>query len=118
MFSDPQSVTYSTVAKSLAAISRGPEASVYRLDDSGVVYQLLLQHQFKARRRIVARLQRDSYSADPLVPANNVLASMTATLTIDFPNVGLTAADAKLLGEALVDWLSDSNLLKLANGET
>ena len=118
MFSDPQSVTYAAVAKSLAAISRGDESSVYRLDDSGVVYQLTLGHQFKQRKRVVARLQRNSYASDPLVPANNVLASMTATLTLDFPNVALTATDAQNLGKALVAWLSDANILKLANGET
>lgn len=118
MFADPQSVTYATVAKSLAAISRGDESSTYRLDDSGVVYQLQLGHQFKQRKRVVARLQRTSFASDPLVPANNLLASMTATLTLDFPNVALTATDAQNLGKALVGWLSDANILKLANGET
>lgn len=118
MFTDPQSVTYAAVAKSLAAISRGESSSVYRLDDAGVVYQLSLSHQFKNRKRVVARLQRDSYSSDPLVPTQNVLASMTATMTMDFPNVGLAATDAQALCKALVAWLSDANILKLANGET
>lgn len=118
MFTDPQSVTYATVAKSLAAISRGDESSVYRLDDSGVVYQLTLSHQFKNRKRVVARLQRNSYSSDPLIPSQNILASMTATMTIDFPNAGLAATDAQSLAKALVGWLSDANILKLANGET
>jgi len=118
MFADPQSVTYATVAKSLAAIARGDESSSYRLDDSGVVYQLQLSHQFKQRKRVVARLQRTSYASDPLVPSQNILASMTATLTLDFPNVGLTATDAQNIGKCLVAWLSDANLLKLANGET
>jgi hypothetical protein len=118
MFSDPQSVTYATVAKSLAAIGRGDLSSTYRLDDSGVVYQLSLSHQFKDRRRVVARLQRDAFAADPLVPAQNILASATATLTIDFPKVGATATDAQALAKALVGWASDANILKLAAGET
>lgn len=118
MFTDPQSVTYATVAKSLAAIARGESSSVYRLDDTGVVYQLSLSHQFKNRKRVVARLQRDSYTSDPLVPSQNILASMTATMTVDYPNVGLAASDAQSLAKALVGWLSDANILKLANGET
>lgn len=118
MFADPQSVTYATVAKSLPAIGRSDSDSEYKLNDSGVVYDLILSHQFKTRNRAVARLRRDSYASDPLVPANNVLASMTGTFTLDFPNVGLTAADAQNLGKALRDWLSDANILKLVNGET
>lgn len=118
MFSDPQSVTYNTVAKSLPAIGRGDSQSEYKLNDSGVVYDLILSHQFGKRTRAIARLRRDSYSSDPLVPTQNILASMTTTLTVDFPNVGLTAADAQLLVKALTDWLTVSNVTKLVNGET
>lgn len=118
MFADPQSATYNAVVKSLPAIGRTDTQSEYKLNDSGVVYTLTLAHQFKARNRVVARLRRDSFASDPVVPAQNILASMTATFTIDFPNAGLTAADAQLLGKALVGWLSDANILKLANGET
>lgn len=118
MFSDPQSVTYATVAKSLPAVGRTDTQSEYKLNDSGVVYDLVLSHQFKARNRVVARLRRDSYASDPIVPAQNILASMTATLTIDFPAVGLTPADAQALAKALIGWASDANVLKLANGET
>lgn len=118
MFADPQSVTYSTVAKSLAAISRGEGQSEYRLNDSGTVYTLLLSHQFKTRNRVVARLRRDSTVVDPLIPSQNIPAGMTATLTIDFPVSGLVPADAQALAKALVGWASDTNVLKLVNGET
>lgn len=118
MFSDPQSVTYATVAKSLAAISRGENASIYRLDSSGVKYELKLEHQFGKRNRCVARLTRTSAVTDPLVPANYQVASMSATFTIDFPVTGLTTTDAQNLGDALVGFLSSANILKLAGGET
>lgn len=118
MFADPQSVTYATVAKSLAAISRGDLQSDYKLNDSGVVYTLSLSHQFKARTRVVARLRRDSFSADPLVPTQNILASMTGTLTLDFPQIGLVPADVQSLAKALRDWATDANLLRLIGGET
>jgi len=118
VFADPQSVTYATVAKSLAAVGRSADQSEYKLNDTGVVFDLILSHQFKTRSRVVARLRRDNYASDPLVPAQNILASMTATLTIDFPQVGLTPADAVSLAKALRDWASDANLLKLVSGET
>lgn len=118
VFADPQSITYATVEKSLPAISRSETQSDYRLNDSGVNYTLSLSHQFKNRNRVVARLRRDSTVSDPLIPTQNIPAGMTATLTIDFPTSGLLPEDAQSLGKALVTWCSDSNLLKLINGET
>jgi len=119
VFSDPQSITYAGAAKSLPAISRNGTTSVYQLNDNGVNYVLTLSHQFAKRNRVVARLQRASYSSDPLVPANSVLASMSATMTIDFPLTGLVVADAAALGKALTDFLSTStNMTRLAGGET
>lgn len=118
MFTEPISITYATVAKSLPAIGRNDVQSEYKLNDSGVVYDLVLSHQFKARNRVVARLRRDAYASDPVVPAQNVLASATATFTCDFPNVGYTLVDVQNLGKALCAFLSDANILKLLNGET
>jgi hypothetical protein len=119
VFTDPQSVTYATVAKSLPTIGRNDLSSEYKLNDAGgIVYDLTLGHQFKARNRVFARLRRDSVATDPLVPANNIAASMTATLTIDFPSTGLTSADAQNLANALTAWATSANVLKLINGET
>lgn len=119
MFSDPQSVTYATVAKSLPRIGSDPDQSQYRLNDSGVLYDLTLGHQYKpARTRVFARLQRTASSTDPLVPAQNILASATVSFTIDFPNVGFVPTDNQSLAKALVGFLTDANLLKMINGET
>lgn len=118
MFADPQSITYAAVAKSLPTIGRNDSQSEYKLNDSGTIYDLTLSHQFKTRNRVVARLQRTSYASDPLVPAQNILAGMTCTFTLDFPNNGLTATDVQNLGNALVAWLTSGNILKLVNGET
>jgi len=118
VFSDPQSITYATVAKSLPAISRDKDSSEYRLNDSGTVYTLSLSHQFRNRNRAVARLRRDTVVTDPLIPSQSIPAGMTATLTIDFPTSGLLPADAQALAKALVTWASDANVLKLVNGET
>lgn len=118
MLADPQSVTYATVAKSLVKIGSSDTTSEYKLNDSGVVYDLIVSHQFAKRNRVNVRLRRDSYVSDPLVPANSIAASMTASFTLDFPTSGLTTADAQNLGNALVAWLTSANILKVANGET
>lgn len=118
MFSDPQAVTYNSVAKSLAAIGRGDSQSVYKLVSTDAEYELTLSHQFKARNRVVARLKRTAVVADPLVPASNIVASATATLTIDFPSTGMSLTDVQNLGNCLVGWLSSGNILKLVGGET
>ncbi len=118
MFADPQTVTYSAAAKSLPAISRGEDSSEYKLNDTGVVFDLVMSHQFKARNRVNVRLRRDAYASDPLVPTSNILASATASFTLDFPNVGYTAVDVQNLGNALVAYLTSANVLKLINGET
>jgi hypothetical protein len=118
VFADPQSITYATVAKSLPAIGRAADESSYKLVDSGAEYNLKLAHQFKARNRVVARLTRTVAVSDPLVPAQNIVASGTATLTLDFPSAGMTLADAQNLGKALRDWATDANILKLVGGET
>jgi len=102
----------------MPAISRDANQSVYKMSDGTAVFTLTLGHSFKARNRVFARLQRDTYSSDPLVPANSVLASMTATITMDFPNVGITTTDVQNLANALTAFASSANVLKLANGET
>lgn len=118
MFADPQTVTYNAVAKNLPAISRGDSNSVYQLNDAGVIYNLTIAHDFKKRNRVVVRLRRDVYAADPVVPAQNILASATATITLDFPQVGYVATDIQNIGNALVAWATSANLLKVINGET
>lgn len=118
MLSDPLGITYASVAKNLPKIGTTENESVYRLNDSGVVYTARVSHQFGKRNRAVVRLQRDSTVTDPLIPANSIPVSMTATITLDYPVSGLTTADIQNLGNALVGWSTSSNLLKIANGET
>jgi len=118
MLADPQSVTYATVAKSLVAVSRGDDSSVYKLNDSGTLYELTINHTFGKRNRVYAKLRRDVYAADPIVPTQNILAGATVSMTIDYPLTGLTATDAQNLAKALRDWAVDATLLKIINGET
>lgn len=117
MLSDPQSVTYNTVAKSLVRSSSGDRMSEYRLNDSGTLYLLRTGHTFAKRNRVFARLARDAYVADPVVPTQNLFAGSVVTLSIDWSSIGQTATDAQNIAKALVAWASDATLLKLINGE-
>lgn len=118
MFSDPQTITYATVAKPLPKIGFGDDSSVYRLNDGVATFRMQLSHAFGKRNRAVARLSREVYVADPLTSGNSVVASHTATLTMDFPTVGVSPEAARDLGVALTTYLTSANLLRLANGET
>jgi len=119
VFADPQALTYNSVAKSLPAIGRNETQSEYKLsEDTGVVYDFVISHQFKARNRCVARLRRDAIVADPLNTGRSILASSSATFTVDRPASGFTLTDVQNLGKALRDWLTDANILKMLNGET
>jgi hypothetical protein len=53
-----------------------------------------------------------------LSDTSNVLASMTTTITVDFPTTGLTVTDAQALANALIAWATSANVLKLVSGET
>lgn len=119
MLSDPQSVTYAGATLSLPATGRTIDTSTYQVYVSGVDYILTVQHKFAKRNRAVVRLQRSSFASDPLVPANSVLASMSATLTIDFPPTGLTISDASNLAAALLGFCGTSGLVaRIVGGET
>jgi hypothetical protein len=82
------------VAKSLVRISAGDDSSIYRLDDSGTVYTFQVSHQFGKRNRFVARLTRDTTTADPLNDEKNIATSASVTFAIDVPVVGVVPADA------------------------
>lgn len=118
MLADPQGVTYAGAAVSLPRTGTDANASTYKTQVAGVDYSLIVRHDSKKRNRANVSLRRESAVTDPLVPANSIRASMSASFTLDFPTSGLTTADAQALGKALVGFLTDAILLKVAGGET
>jgi len=116
MFADPQSVTVNAVAKSLPAISRDDNSSVYRMDTGD--YELVIARTFGKRNRFSVRLNAKKIAADPLASANNVEYKESVYLVIDMPPVGYTNTEAKDLALALTAWATSANLLKVIGGET
>lgn len=117
MFTDPQTVTVSTVAQTLPRTSAGVNAGEFRKDDS--TYQLQISHQYGKRTRRTVRLNHNKVAADPFT-ADNVLYSMSAYLVIDIPKAGYTVSEAKAIADGLLKYLTDtggSKVTQLLGGE-
>lgn len=117
-FSDPQTVTINAVANVLPRTSSGPDSGVFSKDDGTV--QLSVRHRYGRRTRRELRLQHSKIAPDPLISAQNIKHSMTIYFAVDTPVTGYTVAESKLIGDALVAYLtasSGANLTKLLGGE-
>lgn len=112
---DPQSVTISTVAKSLPRIGMSLNESDYQSADGTV--KMTIRHDSSRRNRHIVKLQKSLIVADPLFPSQNQTVSYSATLTIDTPKNGAVAADFAALADALVLWATPATTLKVAGGE-
>ena len=117
MFADPQSVTVNAVAKSLPAISRDENQSVYRQANGD--YELVIARTFGGKRnRFNVRLNAKKIAADPLSSANNLEYRMSTYLVVDAPPVGYTNGELKDIVLGLADWLTSANVLAVLGGET
>lgn len=117
MFADPQSITVNAVAKSLPAVSRGTDASVYKMD-TGDFTLTVSKARTGSRKRFAIRIDTRKIAPDPLVASNNVEYTSTVILSLNMPFVGYTPAEVKDVALALTAWASSSNLLKVLGEET
>lgn len=110
-FSDPQTVTVNTVAKSLARISVEGTQSKYATSDG--VYELKLAHTVaKSRHRVLARLDHTEIAADPLT-SENASQKLGVYLVIDEPQFGFTDTEIDNDVQGFIAWLTSANILKL-----
>lgn len=117
MFADPQSITVNAVAKSLAAVSRSPDSSVYKMDTGD--YALTISKQrTRDRKRFAIRIDARKIAADPLIATTNVEYFATVTLTVNAPFAGFTNTELKDISLALTAWANSSNMLKVLAEET
>jgi hypothetical protein len=116
-FADPQSVTISTVAQSLARVSQDPQGVF--LKDDGLVKLTIGQTNGKRFRRLI-RLDHSKIAADPLISSQNIKYSMGVYLVFDLPLTGYTVAEAKAVSDGFIAYLSASSgavVTKLLGGE-
>jgi hypothetical protein len=111
-FADPQSITVNSVAISLPRTGLDPVGSFASAD--GTMVETIAHTNSKNNR--VRRQLRFDYSkiaADPLISAQNIKYSMSAYLVVDVPVTGFTVAEAKLLLDGMMTYLTASSGSKL-----
>jgi hypothetical protein len=118
-YADPQVVTVNAVAQSMPRVSQGVNQGGFRKDDG--LYSLSMAHQYGKRTRSTIRIDNSKIAADPLVSAQNIRYSLSAYLVIDRPVTGYTNAEAKLIVDGFIAYLtasSGANITKLLGGES
>lgn len=113
---DPQSITYSGNAKSLARTGLSLAEGSFQTSDGEFV--MVVRHDSSKRTRHVVKVQRALIVADPLFPSQNQNVSYSAAITLDHPKNGVVAADVIALGNALVGWATSGNLTKIVGSES
>lgn len=118
MYTDPQSVTVTGVAKTLNRTGSTENGGKFATADRA--YQMSVSHSYGKRTRHTIRLQSDSLVANPLVSGQNVNQSMSVYLVVDTPS-GYDTATAKAVADGFLANLSASsgaNVTKLLGGES
>lgn len=117
MFTEPQSVTVATVAKTLPRVSVGNRTATYESVVDGL--SLKITHVIAKRKRRTVRLDITKTAADPLLDGVSRQYSMSAYLVIDSPLVGFSPTEEQNNLKAIVDWLAVAgNQSKVINGES
>lgn len=117
--SDPYVVTISGTGVSLNKTSTGENSSGYRSADGLVDMQV--SHTYG--RRIVhrSRLHHSKVGTDPISPSLNRPFDMAVTFSLNVPDVGYTAAEAKAVVDGYLATLTASSgaiITKLLGGES
>jgi len=113
---DPQSVTYSGNAKSLARTGLALKEGTFQTSDGE--FTMTVKHDSAKRNRHLVKVQRTLIVADPLFPTQNTSISYSAALTMDCPKNGAAAADVIALGNALVAWATSAKITQLVGAES
>jgi len=119
MFSDPQSITISSVAQSLPRTGSEGQTSVYTKDDETLRFTLSHISTNKGRVRRAARLDVSKIASDPFTANQSRKVNSAFYIVFDEPADGVFT-NAELLAnmKGLVAWASDANLTKLIAGES
>lgn len=114
-FSDPQTVTINSVAKSCARVSSDQLRSVYKTSDDEV--RITISHQpGKSSTRHMMRIDQKVVAADPL-SAINAYKNLGVYIVIDEPDYGFTATTINYVVAALEAWLDSTSVGKLVGDE-
>jgi len=116
MFTDPQSVTVATVAKSMPRITSNGQQSIYVMADE--TFKLTISHSKpKGRVRSMVRIDQRAIVADPLTSVNDY-ETLSFYVVIDRPEVGFTSAQVNDLITGLKTWLDSTAVGKVFGQES
>lgn len=119
MLADPQSIKISGTTKSLPRTDVQGSSSTYTSEDGLTTVKLSTTKS--RRKRHVVRVDVEKTAADPFVPAQNKVVSMSFYMVIDRPLEGYTNEEALKVAEGLIEMVSASTfslLKKLLGGES
>ncbi len=118
MFSDPQTITVATVAKTLPRISSGDMTGRFRTGDGA--YELSIQHNSGKKDRSVVRVNVRKVGANPLDPAKNVPYTAAAYCVLEAPpqTSGFSSTELEDLLKALAAYLTAANITKFVGKES
>lgn len=114
-FTDPQSITVNTVAKSLVRIKSDGYRSEYATADEE--FKFIISHQSsKNRTRRMVRIDQRVVAADPLTSVNEYK-TLGVYLVIDEPEYGFSDSEIDHIVQALAAWLTTANVGKICANE-
>lgn len=118
MFSDPQTITVATVAKTLPRVSSGDFTGQFRASDGA--YVLSVKHTTGKRDRSVVRVDQRKIGANPLDPTKNLPYTASVYVVLDAPAgfTGFTSTELEDLVKAQVAYLSAANVTKFVGKES
>lgn len=117
MFTEPQTVTVATVAKTLPRVAFGDRSGSFETADGA--FKLQISHNLRNRNRRTARLDITKTAADPLLDGVSRPYSMSVYMVVDHPQVGFSNTEVVDNLQALIDWLAaGTNAEQLAGGES
>lgn len=109
-FADPQSVTISSVARTLARTAQDP-VGVFMRDDGNT--KLSISHSVSKKTRRLIRLDDTKIAPDPLISAQNIKYTMGCYLVVETPPTGYTVAEQKAIIDGFLAYLTASSGAKI-----
>lgn len=111
-FSDPQTITINSVAQTLARTDQDPQG-VFVTSDGLIKETIGQQKTGKGRIRRLCRLDHSKIAANPFDSTLNAKYNMAAYLVVEVPEVGYTVAEAKLVTDGFLAYLTASSGAKM-----
>lgn len=99
-FADPQTV----LAGSLKRTGFGPDSGTFATADG--TRKMEIRHSYGRRVRRAIKLTDTKTASDPLNPTTNKPYSMSVSFVVDGPQFGYTPAEAKVIADGLVAYLT------------